>query len=175
MSPASTHTYLTFTPGSRSNFWRGWVKNNHQFWFFTSLSKEECPSSSASSSVNAGAGGRATEGSCPATGRNSPQGLCDGAEPSPPLQKQERRDILGSLCVRLLTCTICSCRSQSISAFLNCWNAFLNTVIYPQKNWEHTPSPPQCHVLLTAAPSHTPPSYLCREGRNPPPEADRRP
>lgn len=70
---------------------------------------------------------------------------------SSPLQKQQHRDISGSPSVRLLTCTICSCKSQSIPTFLNCWNAFLSTVIYPQKNREQALSPSQNHILLNAA------------------------
>ena len=123
--------------------------------------------SSASSLISSGSGETDTEVNHIAVGRTVRQRLCDGAEPSPPLQKQHS-DISGFLYVRLLTCTICSCRSQSISTFLNCWNAFLNTVIYPQKNREHAPSPPQYHNLLTATPAQTPLTYPRKRGRNPP-------
>lgn len=87
----------------------------------------------------------------------------------PPLQKQQHSGISGSANVRLLTCTICSCKSQSISTFLSCRNAFLNTVIYPQKSREQAP-PSQNHVLLSTAtlpyPTERPTQ---RKAQNPPP------
>lgn len=81
--------------------------------------------------------------------------------------------IFQALCVRLLTCTIWSCKSQSISTFLNCWNAFLSTVIYPQKNREQAPSPSQNHILLNAATLPNPTERPTqRKAKSPPPETD---
>lgn len=81
----------------------------------------------------------------------------------PSLQKQQHRGISGFPCVRLLTCTICSCKSQSISTFLNCWKAFLNTVIYPQKNREHAPSPPQYCISTNCHPRPDPTNLPTQE------------
>lgn len=170
MSPTSTHTYSTFTPGSKSNFWRSRAKNNYGFWFLTSLSKGECPRQLGFFLHQCWLWrGRKTRGPAiqPEEGMRGNDACVMGPSHQAPLQKQQHGDISGSPYVRLLTCTIWSCKSQSISTFLNYWNAFLNTVIYPQKNRAHTPSPSLYHVLLTAAPSHTPLTYLCKEGRNP--------
>lgn len=98
----------------------------------------------------------------------------EGLSHLPPLQKQEHSDISGAAYVRLLTCTICSCKSQSISEFFNCWNAFLNTVIYPQKNKEQAPSPSQNHILLNASPLPYPTNLPTqkRKANNPPPNPE---
>lgn len=130
--------------------------------------RKTAPDSSASSSVGAGTGRAESHRAAvqPQEGIQR-QRLCDGAEPLPPLAKTAAQGYFRPSCVRLLTCTICSCKSQSISTFLNCWNAFLNTVIYLQKNLEHTPLPmprsTNCHPLPTP---HQ--LTLHREGRKPP-------
>lgn len=90
-----------------------------------------------------------------------------------PLQKQQHSGISSSANVRLLTCTICSCKSQSISTFLSCRNAFLNTVIYPQKSREQAP-PSQNHVLLlsTATLPYPTERPTQRKAQNPPPKPE---
>lgn len=104
--------------------------------------------------------------------RNARNRMPNGAAWSSPSAKTAAQCISGSANVRLLTCTICSCKSQSISTFLSCRNAFLNTVIYPQKSREQAP-PSQNHVLLSTAtlpyPTQRPTQ---RKAQNPPPKPE---
>lgn len=122
---------------------------------------------SASSLIRANSGVAEAQRSNTNMGRNARRCLSDQAEPFSPLQKQQPSDISGSPHVRLLTCTICSCKSQSIPTFFSCRNAFSNTVIYPKRIGARTPASPaprstNCHPLLY------PTNLPTQGGRNPP-------
>lgn len=138
--PTSTRTYPTFSPDSRSSQFL----KNHQFCTinsdFTALAKGECPRR-ASSLIRANSGGRDTEVGHADMGRMQGNACLTGRALSP-LQERRRNGISGSPHVRLLTCPICSCKSPSLSASLHCWNAFLNTVIYPPRTGSAHPCLP---------------------------------
>lgn len=107
---------------------------------------------------------RQTEVNCTATGRNGRQCLVWSGWAISPLCRNSSTVIFQAFPVSgSWHALYVAANSQSISTFLNCWKVFLNTVIYPQKNREHAPSPPQYRISTNCHPRPDPTNLPTQE------------